>query len=773
MSYVAKKRFSDNLGRKSRPSISATILMVGNHNRRCFRHFCQRIKKKTINKQEPTFHHIMSKHTAFILFILSTISIFSCQQEKDRIEGEKIVFSKSDRQISFENTEIRFEFDNQMSGKVYRKANGQLLSMVSPGDSPHYLVINGLAVKDFVLDQQKVKMMDIHTESAKGKRLQLSGLSKGPLGSTIEKTLSIDLYDKFPNAGLISVQYRNVNASPGLRIEKEVNNSFKLDASLVNPNDGRHAYWLMQGGSYKSRPDWIFPVTDTLSAQNYMGKDETTGQAGGGLPVLDVWNQATGFFIGSIREKPTLISLPAKMDEEGYLHIGIEYDRALAFDSIYTSIPSVIGVHSGDYFNGLTTYASIMAGRGFEMLEADETEPVYGAVWCGWGLGPDFTQAQMTGMIPTLKDLHFNVVTVDDGWFESYGDFVPKSTIFPGGDEDVAKFTAQFHEQGYPIKLWFTPGVGGAITMKQHPEWFLRDENAEMVGVDRFGVKRTAAFLCPALPEVQDYYREIVDLVIRKWGYDGFKMDFEITNAMGECYATDHGHSSALASFEALPELFKIISEESRKLKPQAILEMCPCGMFPSFYKMPYYNQAVASDPNSTWQIRHRGKTIKALMGPRAAFYGDHIERFYDNNNFASMLGVGGIPGSKFVAVETDDGFLGKKYPVYLDEGRRENFETWLKVYKDHRLASGEYLNLYDIAYDKPEAHLIRKNNTLYYAFYADEWSGEVEFRGLDDKEYEIIDYVNDKQIGKIKDGGKLKIAFTDYLLVKAVSAVE
>ena len=98
-----------------------------------------------------------------------------------------------------------------------------------------------------------------------------------------------------------------------------------------------------------------------------------------------------------------------------------------------------------------------MADRGLKMLETEPSDPVYGAIWCGWGLGPDFTQKQMTGMIPTLKGLNFNTVTVDDGWFESYGDFVPKHSIFPGGDEDVSQFVNAFHEQGYPIKLWITP----------------------------------------------------------------------------------------------------------------------------------------------------------------------------------------------------------------------------------------------------------------------------------------------------------------------------
>ena len=32
------------------------------------------------------------------------------------------------------------------------------------------------------------------------------------------------------------------------------------------------------------------------------------------------------------------------------------------------------------------------------------------------------------------------------------------------------------------------------------------------------------------------------------------------------------------------------------------------------------FNQAPASDPESSWQVRHKGKTLKALMGPSAAF---------------------------------------------------------------------------------------------------------------------------------------------------------
>ncbi len=700
-----------------------------------------------------------------LIFILMTSLLLSLGSA-----GDNMAFSVKDEKHVLESDQIRFEIDRKMAIRVYGKNGGRLLTVISPGAPGYFIVVNGTAVKDFVLDARKTTVTAIKAAWGNGKKLRMRGYAEGPRGALIEKELTLELYDKYANAGLVYVQYRNIHNTPGLTIEKEVDASFRLDASLQDAANGKHDFWLLQGGSYRSRPDWILPVTDSLAYDNYMGKDEESGNSGGGLPVLDVWNRDGGLFIGSIRTKPTLISLPARVDKAGYLHIGIEYKRNTPFTgNAYKAVPTVIGVHRGDFYNGLSTYAAIMADRGLKMPETEPADPVYDADWCGWGLGPDFTREQMIRTIPLLKKLDFKTVTVDDGWFESYGDFVLKSTIFPGGDSDAADFTATFHEKGFRVKLWFTPAVGGALLMKKHPGWFIRDQEGQMVTVDRFGVRRTAAFLCPALPEVRDYYREMVHLVLGKWGFDGFKMDFEIINAMEQCHAPAHGHASPEESFEEMPQLFRVIQEESVKIKPKAILEICPCGMFPSFYKMPYYNQSVSSDPVNRWQIRHRAKTIKALMGPRAAYYGDHVERFYSKHNFASMVGVGAIPGTKFVEIESDDGFLGKKYPVYMDPERKKNFELWLRIYKENRLSSGEYLNLYDIAHDKPEAHVIRKDGTLYYAFYADEWNGDIVFRGLGDGDYEIVDYVHDKTLGVTRKGEKLNLSFDNYLLVRAV----
>ena len=47
-------------------------------------------------------------------------------------------------------------------------------------------------------------------------------------------------------------------------------------------------------------------------------------------------------------------------------------------------------------------------------------------------------------------------------------------------------------------------------------------------------------------------------------------------------------------------------------------------------------------------------------------------------------------------------------------------------------LSRGQYVGgLYDIGFDKPETHVIRKGNTLYYAFFAPHFAGPVTLRGL------------------------------------------
>jgi alpha-galactosidase len=57
----------------------------------------------------------------------------------------------------------------------------------------------------------------------------------------------------------------------------------------------------------------------------------------------------------------------------------------------------------------------------------------------------------------------------------------------------------------------------------------------------------------------------------------------------------------------------------------------------------------------------------------------------------------------------------------------------------------------------------------MYYAFFARHWSGPVELRGLQDRTYRIVDYVNNKDLGKVH-GPKATLStdFDKHLLLEA-----
>jgi alpha-galactosidase len=164
---------------------------------------------------------------------------------------------------------------------------------------------------------------------------------------------------------------------------------------------------------------------------------------------------------------------------------------------------------------------------------------------------------------------------------------------------------------------------------------------------------------------------------------------------------------------EGMPQFFRVIYETARRIKPDALVEFCPCGTGYNFFTLPFMNMTVASDPESPWQVRLKGKTLKALQGDRMAYFGDHVDIVKDD--LASTVGVGGVVGTNFRwPVGSGLSREGKD----LTPDREQLFAKWIGIYKQKMLSRGEYLGaLYDIGFDKPETHAIRTRGNMYYAF--------------------------------------------------------
>jgi alpha-galactosidase len=155
---------------------------------------------------------------------------------------------------------------------------------------------------------------------------------------------------------------------------------------------------------------------------------------------------------------------------------------------------------------------------------------------------------------------------------------------------------------------------------------------------------------------------------------------------------------------------------------------------------------------------------MKALMGQGGSYAGDHVELSDGGDDFASSYGVGAVLSTKFTypAGPDDENVLTPEKDVL--------WRKWVNLYMENMLPTGEYRGeLYDIGFDKPEAHVVTKGGALHYAFYADRWDGTVELRGLGRARYRLTDPFNGVSLGTVDARhNTVKLTFDKFQLIVA-----
>ena len=138
-------------------------------------------------------------------------------------------------------------------------------------------------------------------------------------------------------------------------------------------------------------------------------------------------------------------------------------------------------------------------------------------------------------------------------------------------------------------------------------------------------------------------------------------------------------------------------------------------------------------------------------------------------------MGIGAVSGTKFTWPKENPRLKKGEEGYLLTPEREVLLKNALDIYYTKDLAHGEYVSgLYDIGFDYPETHVLRKDGVLHYAFYTREDAPvqEVELRGLEaGRSYRVTDYYNHKDLGVVTAGEKtvLPVAVDGALLVEAV----
>ncbi|MEP6536464.1 MAG: glycoside hydrolase family 36 protein [Bryobacteraceae bacterium] len=652
--------------------------------------------------------------------------------------------------VKVESKNLRLEFDAKLYSRVTAKFDGKE-TVLGPFEPSESLNAGGKELRDFALSDSKQK--NVRDSIGSGKQTTLTGSS-----GSVQKTVIATVYDQFPRMVFLNVRYTN-KGDADLKVTGWANHRYSINAQ---EGAAEPAFWSYQGGSYQKRPDWVLPLKVNFKQENYLGMNAT--DYGGGTPVLDIWRRDAGLAVGHIEMTAKLVSMPAAMPDATHATMGLTFkvNEVLKPGGSIETFHSFVSVHQGDHFQTLKDYSAVMQQQGvkFEAAPASAFEPI----WCAWGYGRSFTPSQVDGALPVVKKLGFTWVGVDDGWQDFDGDWGLMKSKFPNGDSDMKALVDRIHAKGFRAQLWWAPLAAKpeSAIAKNHPEQLLLNADGSKQRISYWN----DWYFCPSDKAVIEHHRQLVIKMIRDWGYDGLKLDGQHMNGVPPCFNPAHKHARPEESVEDLANFFKMIYDTARSIKKDALVEFCPCGTAFNFYNLPNFNMSVASDPLNSWQVRTKGKSLKALHGDATPYFGDHVELSDGRNDFASTVGIGGVVGTQFT---WPVGSAAK--PRYdLTPEKEAVWKKWIDIYHENLLSRGEYLGgLYDIGFYRPEAHAIRKSRRMYYAFYAPEWKGPVELRGLGNGVYTVRDYENDKDLGTVHGpSGTLDVQFSKHLLIEA-----
>lgn len=648
-----------------------------------------------------------------------------------------------------QDTVLAIAFDRNLHTRLL--AHGKPLTPYQPSES--LLLANG-AVEDFVITGHKERPIT-DARHGSGHQSVITGRSSGNL----EKEVSVTFFDDLPGMAVLQTRYRN-HGDAALQVAGWRNAAHELA-------DAPGGFWSFSGTTHTDRRDWAQPLSAGFDQRNTLSMDSS--DYGGGTPVANIWRRDVGLAVGHVEPVVRPLDLPVRKTTGG-AHIAVESPRASTLAPGQTLITerTFLAVHTGDYFAPLLQYRQYMQAEGLIAPQAPES--AFAPVWCAWGYGRDFNVKQILDTVPKARELGFGWVVMDDGWQTNEGDWRLDKRKFPRGEADMRDFTAKVRSQGMHPRLWIAPLAAdpGSDVLHDHVDMLLLDKDGAFQTVTWWN----ALTQCPAYQPTIDFYVALVKKVIGDWGFEGIKFDGQHLNAVAPCYNPAHKHAHPSDSVEGLATFWRAIHKAVHEANPQAVVELCPCGTAFDFHNLPATDQYPASDPTSSWQVRSKGKTMKALMGSRSSFAGDHVELSDGGDDFASSVGIGAVVSTKFTWPKDTDHPSEPLPPggLVLTQKKEALWRKWVALYKQHMLPKGDYLGtLYDIGFDKPEAHAIAKDGAMYYAFYAEAFDGPVQLRGLGSGRYRVRDLFNEVDLGEVDAGNMtLPVAFKRFVLLQA-----
>jgi alpha-galactosidase len=150
--------------------------------------------------------------------------------------------------------------------------------------------------------------------------------------------------------------------------------------------------------------------------------------------------------------------------------------------------------------------------------------------WSTWDYyGQIYTDKEIESNIKQLQELNVNanMIQIDGGWWKYRGDYLNSRSDIAGGMKGVAKLI---------LKNGYSPGIHldgfraekASPVYKEHPDWFLKDQNGNTIYSETQRPDRLeqSVYFDYSNPGACEYIKTVLKTIREDWGFNYFKIDF-------------------------------------------------------------------------------------------------------------------------------------------------------------------------------------------------------------------------------------------------------
>lgn len=267
---------------------------------------------------------------------------------------------------------------------------------------------------------------------------------------------------------------------------------------------------------------------------------------------------------GSTKDKNMYIALMGPDDESMWW-------KNLKAGEKFSTVPAVFGVCIGDESAAVSELTKYRRAIRRPNVDDDNCYVIFNDYMnCLFG---DPTEEKEKQIIDIAANLGCEYYCMDCGWYakgfwwDTIGEWIESKDRFPNGMKTVYEYA---RSKGLKMGMWLeieAMGTSCDLASKLPDSWFICNHGQRRIENSRY-------LLDFRNPEVRKYCTDVVERLIRDYGCEYFKVDYNVTTGPGADTDADSRGQALLDHYRALYQWYREIYERH----PNLIIENCGSG---------------------------------------------------------------------------------------------------------------------------------------------------------------------------------------------------